>query len=399
MTSNGITIRRVTGEEILTTARPLQDLAFGGTPASDSQLEEARARLPYIEESTALVAFEGDAPHAVVVGIPMRENVRGAILPMLGVSGVAAHPMARRRGHIRALLGRLHEEFRDSGHPVATLYPFRPSFYEKFGYVGFPKPRRVRLLPEGLQRVTKVDVPDGEVEFHRIGEAFDTYYEYLQTLMSEHHGFSVHPYRRAKGQGDANQDWLVFAKHRGEIVGALVYRSTGFGEELVVGPFLYRGPVGRTLLLQWLARHIDQYSSFVLQLAPDEQPDLWYTDLQYVDETKVQMPMHSAPAGRVLSVEGLAGLRVGEARATVEVVDDPLVEGTWTLDGFGGALDVLKGGTPTARITQHGLAGLVYGVLDPAEIPLRGYGSVDPGTVDALRTLFPRSAPYLFSGF
>lgn len=398
MTSDSTTIRQVTGDELLTAARPLQALAFGSTPQPDSGIEEARAALVYSEANTSLVAFDDGEPRAVVVGIPMRENVRGSILPMLGVSGVATHPMARRKGHVRALLTTLHGQLRDSGHVVSTLYPFRPSFYEKFGYVGFPKARRIRLLPEGLRRGTRTEV-SGELEFHQIGAVFDTWYAYIETLMAERHGFAVHPYSGMKRLGDRNDQWAVFARHDGEVVGTLVYRTDGFGEQVDVGKFLYRGPIGRTLLLQWLARHVDQYASFGMELPPEERPDLWYTDLQYVDETKVQMPMHSAPAGRVLSVEGLTGIAVGEARATVEVVDDPFVEGTWTLDGYGGALDVLKGGTPTATLTVHGLSGLVYGVLDPAELELRGYGTVDPKTVEALRTLFPPVSPYLFSGF
>lgn len=391
-------IRRVSGEELLTTAVPVQQLGFGSKQMRAEDIESIRKRLPYVVNDVVLAAFENGEAQAAVAGIPMRENVRGTVLQMAGVSAVATHPMARGRGHIRALLTRLHGEMRDSGHAVSTLYPFRPSFYEKFGYVGFPKARQVRLLPEGLARTARAEIP-GELEFHRIGAAFDTYYAYIESQMAERHGFAINLYTRAKQLGDEDERSAVFARHNGEVVGALVYGSADFGEELDVWRFLYRGPIGRGLLLQWLARHADQYAAFRFELPPDDRPDLWYTDVQYVDQTKVQMPTHSAPAGRVLSVEGLTGLGVGEARATVEVVDDPFVEGTWTLDGYGGALDVLKGGAPTATLTAHGLSGLVYGVLDPAELAFRGYGSADPKTIAALRTLFPPASPYLFSAF
>jgi hypothetical protein len=42
---------------------------------------------------------------------------------------------------------------------------------------------------------------------------------------------------------------------------------------------------------------------------------------------------------------------------------------------------------------------LVYGVLDPEELPLRGLGEVPAGAAAELRALFPRRVPYVFSSF
>ena len=404
-----MTIRRVDAKEALTTAGPLQAYAFGATPAPPPPpptpaTGEVRptAKRRSNDEPLRMVAFEGDQAAAVVVGIQMRQCVRGRTLPMVGISGVAAHPTARRRGYVRTLMDRVHGDLRDAGHVVSTLYPFKMSFYEQFGYVGFPKARRIRLFPDGLPRVLKADVP-GEVTFHQIGEVFDTYYDFTERMLSEHHGVSVFSRDGTRGLGDENKHWVAFARHEGEIVGTLLYQTQGFGQELRGAQFLARTPIGRMLLLRWLAVHAEQFESFVFELPPDERPDLWYVDVQYTDETKISRPLFAAPMGRVLSVEGLAGISVGNSLATVEVVDDPFVKGIWTLDGSSGTLDVSSGrpaaGAPTATLTAHGLAGLVYGVLDPHELPLQGYGSVEPAAAAALRTLFPPAAPYLFSSF
>ncbi|MEQ4207977.1 GNAT family N-acetyltransferase [Actinopolymorpha sp. B9G3] len=415
MTDTSSTIRRVTGEELLATAYPLQDYAFGATPvAAAPQVDGWRRSLAYREDNVTLVSFTGAEASATAVGIPMRQHVRGRTLPMLGVSGVATHPAARRQGHVARLLTRLHGEMRDSGHVVSTLYPYRMSFYERAGYVGFPKPRSIRLFPDGLHRIRHAEVPGGELSLHRIGAAFDDYHRFIEQLLGERHGFSVPPRRSVTELRDSDSHWVILARQDDEVVGALLYRTNGFGHELQGSRFLSRGLAGRVLLLQWLGLHAEQYSAFTFELPPDGRPDLWYTDIRYTDETKIASPLHSAPMGRVLSVEGLAGISVGSSRVRVEVVDDPFVAGTWLLDGTTSELEVSSeptrsggagsgsgagSGPPTATLTSHGLAALVYGVLDPAEVALQGYGKIDTEAAQALRTLFPPATPYLFASF
>jgi hypothetical protein len=104
---------------------------------------------------------------------------------------------------------------------------------------------------------------------------------------------------------------------------------------------------------------------------------------------------------RVLSVEALAGMPVGDGHVTVEVLDDPFIAGHYELDGTAGALDARRVTTlvPDATLTVAGLSGLVYGVLDPDELPIRGFGQATGQAAGQLRTLFPRALPYLHAHF
>jgi hypothetical protein len=138
-----------------------------------------------------------------------------------------------------------------------------------------------------------------------------------------------------------------------------------------------------------------------LVVPPDETPELWGTDFAAEISTNVAFPTSLAPMGRVLSVEGLAGMPVGAAQVAVEVVDDPFIAGHYELDGSSGLLDARRatGLVPDATLTVAGLSGLVYGVLDPDELAVRGFGQAGGEAAERLRTLFPRALPYLHAHF
>ncbi|MDQ7909658.1 GNAT family N-acetyltransferase [Phytohabitans sp. ZYX-F-186] len=304
-------IRRISSAGRLTHAFPLQAYAFEASPAPLERVASYRDYLPFQEDNVTLVAEEGGTAVAAASAIPMRQNVRGTLHPMAGIAGVVVHPLARRRGHIRTLPTRLLGDMRDSGQPLSALYPFRASFYERFGYIGLPKARRVTFAPADLGHLVRADLP---------------------------------------------------------------------GE-----------------LLQFFARHVDQ----VERVAADELPELWATDLGTVVEARTRVPDMNAPMARVLAVPPLAGARVGPGRVVVEVVDDPFIAGTYLLDGRAGRLEVGgdEAGVPRATLRAAGLSALVYGVLEPDELPLRGFGAVPADAGAQLRALFPRAVPYLFADF
>ncbi|MGC4810444.1 GNAT family N-acetyltransferase [Micromonospora sp. DT228] len=396
-----MTIRRVTADERLTTSFPLAAYAFESSPLGAARTEEFRDYLPYNQGNRTLIAEEGGVTLAAVSSIPMRQNLRGAVLPMAGVAGVATHPLARRQGHVRALLHQLLDEVRDEGHPVSALYPFRPSFYGRFGYVGLPKARRVTFSPAHLGSLLRVDLP-GEVGWERIAAGYPAWRAFTERCLQERHGFALFPDYRANGMRDRDEYWLLTARVDGAVTGAVTYRIDEHGGTVHGNELLVSDPLARVLLLQFFARHVDQVERVTVQIPPDELPELWLTDLDVHVEAKTAIPGSSAPMARLLSLDALSGLPVGPGRVRVELTGDRWLAGTHLLDGTTGTLELVAdtaGRAPTATLTAAGLSALAYGVLDPAELPLRDLGVVPVDAAAELRSIFPRRVPYLFADF
>src|SRR6266536_1719157 len=354
--------------------------------------------VPYSVDTITLVAEDNGEVTGVVSAIPMHQNVRGTVYPMAGIASVTSPPLARRRGHVRALLVELLGRMREAGNPISVLYPFRPSFYQRFGYVGLPQRRTVTFAPAGLAELVAAELP-GELRWERIKDGYEDYYGLTQRLLRERHGFATFPDARAVRLRDADERWLVTARAGGEVIGAAAYRIEHHGGELTADLLLTTGPLSRTLLLQFFARHVDQVDRVTLPVPPDELPELWATDIGTVTQSRTAIPSHSAPMARVLSVEALAGTAVGPGRVAIEVVDDPFIAGRYLLDGGTGALRVEPAGTPAATLTAAGLSALVYGVLDPLDVVLRGLGTIPDDAAGQLRTMWTRATPYLTVDF
>lgn len=381
-------IRQVSGDERLHTAFTLYPYAFDGSP------EEWSRALPYHRDNHTLIAEEDGRTVATASAIAARQNLRGTVLPMAGIAWVATHPGARRHGHSSRLMHRLHSDMLDKGHVLATLFPFHPAFYEKFGYVGLPLNRTATLRPEELP---KVRLP-GEVTWQDVREGYETYRAFLGRLLPERHGFTVTPDYRAARLLDAADRWIATATLGGEVLGVLIYRIDGYGGCLHADEMLYVNALGRGLLLRFLAQHAYQVSRIVLTVAPDEFPETWATSLTVRTEAEASYPTSPPLMGRLLSMDALRGVRCGAGRVEIELVDDDLLAGRYLVDGTGGTIDVgaARGSAEKATLTAAGLSGLAYGVLDPYDVVARGLGDVPDAAARELAALLPRQTPHAF---
>lgn len=229
---------------------------------------------------------------------------------------------------------------------------------------------------------------------------FDDYNALTLRLLGERHGFSVYDEVRTAEFRD-NPRWVAVARVGGEVVGAVTYRIDRFGGDLLAGDLLTTGPLSRALLLQYFARHVDQVARVIVTIGTDEVPELWGTDFPVLTQGRVDHPSHSGPMARLLSMEALTGTATAAAESiTVEVVDDDFIGGRYQLTGEGGRLSVEPGkNEPQATITCAGISALAYGVLDPIEVVIRGFGQVEASAIDPLTALFPKRMPYLFADF
>ncbi|GIF06001.1 GNAT family N-acetyltransferase [Actinoplanes siamensis] len=390
-------IRQITAEERPATMFPLQAYAFLPSPWPETETERYRRRMRFHTTTTALIAEEGGETLAGVAALPMRQNVRGLVQDMAGVAAVSSHPSARRRGLVRELLTRLLRQMRDQGCGVSALYPFRPSFYAKFGYVGIPRARKARFAPEGLSELLRRDLP-GSVQRLPFREGYAAYEGLQHRLLAERHGFAVFDETRT-AEFREDELWLALARSGDEVVGGIRYRIDGHGRDLLGSNLFSTGPLGRALLLQFFARHVDQVARIEVLTGADETPELWGADLSVTVTGTVDYPRANAPMVRVLDMPALAGSRVGSGGITVEIAGDELVGGVWQLGADDGRLTVRPGGSPVATLSVAGFSALAYGALDPVEVFTRGLGDLDAAAMERLGALFPRRTPYLFADF
>jgi predicted acetyltransferase len=280
---------------------------------------------------------------------------------------------------------------------VTCLYPFRPSFYERMGYVSFPQPRTARIDPRLLGSLLKMDL-DGTVELLPMADGHAVYRDYLRAYQPGVHGFALRSGDDARNEAD-QKVWVAVARVDGAPVGVMIYKITGKQDEFTmqVWRFYAHTVQGRYLLLEWFARHVDQVNSVEVRLHPAELPETWLGDLATLKTERVWPPM-----GRVLDVALLGGMQVGAGGFTARVRDPlcPWNEDVWAFAAADGALAVQRSkSAPDCELAIQGLSALVYGTHDPAAFRFRGWGDPALEVQAAMRALFPPLLPYLHEEF
>jgi hypothetical protein len=238
----------------------------------------------------------------------------------------------------------------------------------------------------------------GELEQKLVGEAYDTYLEYLTGMRLHTHGMTFFDYP-TRGRANRNLFWLAFAKFDGKIEGLMLYNIQGAEVtkyNFVAYRFYYQTSRARYLMLNWIARHIDQADRAELYLPPDEYPETWQPDLELKMESAIRPAMN-----RVLDVEKLGGMSAGEGRFSAKVIDPlcPWNEGRWQFKSSGGSLHVAKSSKADCELTIQGLSALIAGTRDPQDFPLRRWGNPEVKTQAIMREMFPRLIPFLHENF
>lgn len=391
-------IRQITPQE--SASSRIGEYSFNESPVAPRPKEDERWQ-KYAAGSRIFASFRNDTPLAMVVTHPMTINVRNAIMPMGGIGGVGTLPAGRRQGHIRALLTTAFETMRKDGQAVSALYPFRESFYERMGYTGWTAPLWVTVNPEHLFPIVRLEKP-GSVEHLLIADGFDEWVNFLTVYQKGIHGLSLAGMTRLESVRDENKLWLVLVREGDEVTGAMTYRITGHVRSMVISTLYTMTTAAHYQLLDWIGRHADHVKEARIRLPRDAKPELWFRDLKPGVST-LDEEAWDAPMGRIVSIDGLAGIGAGNGEVTIEITDEqcPWNQGTWTLRGANGTLEVTRGGTSTtsATITIQGLSALVFSGTDPETFSYRGWGAVDPETATQLRAIFPPASPYLHELF
>lgn len=391
-----ISIRALQGEELIEVLYGLNMYAF--RPSPPFQDKETWAKIVRERKGVTLHGlFEDDIGVACAASTAMTQNVRGNLYPAGGVWDVITAPVARRKGYSRQVLAHLLASVKETGKVFSNLYPFRESFYERLGYVTHPLPIIARLSPSSLAPLLGKDF-GGAVELRLIGDAFETYCDYLTKMRPQTHGMAFFDIGD-KMVAQQNRLWAALAKVNGEIEGLMLYKLQG--EEVTkfnfcAYRFYYTTSRGRYLLLDWIARHIDQADKAEIWLPPSEHPETWLADMQVKTESQVRAPM-----SRILNVAAIGGMETGAGSFSAQIIDPlcPFNDGQWKFESVEGRLQVSKTEDADCELTIQGLTALVFGTHDPQDFPLRGWGNPTSEIQAVMRAIFPRLIPFLHENF
>jgi predicted acetyltransferase len=386
-------IRQLQGQDMLDAFYNLASYAFHPSPP----LTDRKAWQEWVEarqDSTFLALFEGKMPVACVISSAMTQNVRGNLYAQSGVWGVITAPAARRKGYCRRLMTALFAAGHERGQVFSCLYPFRESFYENLGYVTFPAPRLVRFAPNALLPLLKQNL-GGQVQLVPIRDGFDEYQTYLHQRLERVHGMAMYT-QPDTSMAKQNNLWLAKALINGQLEGLMLYKIQGSdGDE---GKFQFRADriyynssQAKYLLLEWIARHVDQADRVLSLVPPDENPETWLSDLNAKTES------FNAPMGRILDVANISGLRVGVGSFSAHIRDPfcPWNESVWRFESVDHHLQISPAGSADCELSIQALSALVYGAHAVGDFAYRGWGNPSTALQTAMQEMFPSRTPYL----
>ncbi|MDO9088474.1 MAG: GNAT family N-acetyltransferase [Anaerolineaceae bacterium] len=391
-----ISIHQTQGQEMLDVLYSLNQYSLHPSPPYENR-EEWNAIASCRKGVTCFTAYKNEKPVSVAVSTAMTQNIRGKLYPASGVWGVSTDPAVRREGYCRQTIAALLHAEIESGKVFSNLYPFRESFYERMGYIAFPLEKVARFTTSSLSPLLKLKL-DGEIELKLIGDVFDIYRDYLKKMREHQHGMGVFD------EGDhtaakRNRFWVAIARINGKVEGLMIYRITG--EEVtkynfVAIRFYYQSSQARYLMLNWIARHIDQSNRAEIWLPAFENPELWYADLEVKVETAIRPSMT-----RILDVKKIGGMTVGKGNFSAKIID-PLCtwnEGFWKFESIQGSLQVSKTTKADFDLKIQGLSALIAGTRDPQDFQIVGWGNPNPNLQAVMQEMFPPAIPYLHENF
>ncbi|MHA1504291.1 MAG: GNAT family N-acetyltransferase [Candidatus Heimdallarchaeota archaeon] len=119
-------------------------------PSSPTTCEEWNEYYNILNLKNCLGYYEDGKLASTYAIIDYNMFVRGTLMKMGGIAAVAYKPEQRKKGHVSALLKESLKVMRENKQYISVLYPFKFSFYRRYGYVNCADYRWVISTPENI---------------------------------------------------------------------------------------------------------------------------------------------------------------------------------------------------------------------------------------------------------
>ena len=352
-----------------------------------------------VQDLYLIALYENDKPASASGLIPLKQNVRNKIFDVGGVFDVNTYPEARRRGYVRELMKHTFNEIRNRSQTFSCLYPFKQSFYSKFGYITFPQFRNAIFKTANLYLISNYKM-EGSVERDRLKEKFVEYFDFLNLIQNQIHGMSIFKQEVSKDYPTnlIPDQWVVFVKHKGNTIGMMTYKLEGIFKNMNIRDFFFITSRGKYLLLKYIYTHLDQIKEINVPVLPNDNPEYWIDDLNATIKSRDWVP---SAMGRITIIENLSGMKVGKGSFSAFISDEycDWNNGHWVFEETNGELIINKAESSECSLSIQGLSAIIYGCYDLGDFKFKNWGEISTKTESKIRRLFPKKHPFLFAEF
>jgi predicted acetyltransferase len=354
--------------------------------------------------------FDGDDLLAVCRQIYWPSTVRDEAIDLAGLSAVASPPENRRQGVVATMLAGSLEEYHERGCEFAALWPFRRSFYGRYGW---GTANAVARLEAPVEALSFADAGERSGAFRRVGAddwaALDRVYRDHTAGVGLAIDRDEEWWRRRVFQSWGTDPYVYAVDRNGDTRGYVVYRvdDEGEGRTLEAYELAWRDRDAFRDLVRFCYYHDSQVDAVELHGRPggglrdllDAVPD--------PNSEDVAFRVRPGPMVRVVDVpSALEVLRYPEGvddRLSIRV-SDPLAgrnDGTFVLDVAGGrgACDPADGESPELECSVGTLSGVAVGYRPVDRLRRTGDLGGDEGAVRALAAAFPPARVHLGTFF
>jgi predicted acetyltransferase len=324
--------------------------------------------------------------------IEMGQWFGGAKIPIVAISAVGAAPEYRGQGATTYLMQKMHEEVRERGYAISTLYPATLSFYRRTGY------ERAGAWNKYEIETARIYAKDRSLEMVAVGE--ESYgeirrlYDQRAKITNGHLDRSELLWQRTL-EPKEKKAYKYLIRQDGENQGYVVYFQGGQHESMRITDYCALTPEAVSRILGFFSDHRSLATTLIWNggsndpllyaLAEQDAKVLHRLDwvVRIVDVEKALM-QRGYPAG--LNTEVHFEVRDGQL---------PWNDGRFLLRIEDGRPHIERGGEGHLRLDARTLATLYAGYLTPVELKVAGRLDGTEPDLYAAQLAFSGSRPWM----
>ena len=356
-----------------------------------------------VEFGRGLIVEENQQIMSAMFYYPFMENIRFQKMRMAGLSGVVTMPEARNKGFALEQLKLIQKDMYDQGYPVSCLEPFKPSYYQKYGWCNASKRLKCKINIDDIRKFSDkfefvcIEKPS-YMTFQKIECKFADLYNgctYREKFFWEKNIFRQRDKEKQKFFYIIKKDGLEVAY----IIFDLKEIPKSFSVDLNVHDFAYINYSGMQGIFAFAKEHRDQAKNIII--SPPEDFDLYHFAPSHFQDVK----LISELMFKVINIEkALTQLKVRPDLKFDFMLDitDPISDknsGKFAFQIADGKITRIKNSQNIIKTDIRNFSRLFIGRNSVKEILDYGEAEISENIIESLNMVFPKENVYIKDWF